>query len=82
MLGRQIESSFGWIRLTLTSIFGLFIVSLPNKIDFVDTLIYFLSMSWELGAKIETLGGQNERISSYVRMAQTSIFGLCTYQST
>ena len=29
------------------------------------------------GAKARMLGRQNERNSSYVRLAQTSIFGLC-----
>ena len=29
------------------------------------------------GVKVGTLGRQNERNSSYVRLAHTSIFGLC-----
>ena len=29
------------------------------------------------GVEVGTLGGQNERNSSYVRLAYTSIFGLC-----
>ena len=33
------------------------------------------------GVEVGTLGGQNERNSSYVRLAHTSIFGLFLCQS-
>ena len=34
-------------------------------------------MSLDQGVKVGTLGRQNERNSSYVRLAHTSLFGLC-----
>ena len=34
-------------------------------------------MDWCQGVKVGTLGGKNERNISYVKLAQTSIFGLC-----
>ena len=36
------------------------------------TLMYLVQ-----GVKVGPLGGQNERNSTYVRLAHTSIFGLC-----
>ena len=32
---------------------------------------------WDQGVKVGTLGRQNERNRSYVRLAHTSIIGLC-----
>ena len=34
-------------------------------------------MPFKQGVKVRSLGTQNERNSSYVRLAQISIFGLC-----
>ena len=36
-----------------------------------------MEMGYCQGVKVGTLGRQNERNSSYIRLAHTSIFGLC-----
>ena len=47
--------------------FGLYTIDNSN----------FCKVGWLQGVKVGTLGRQNERNSSYVRLAHTSTFGLC-----
>ena len=52
------------------------VIFLYSKIFFKYSYIFAGERALQ-GVKVEMLGRQNERNSSYVRLAQTSIFGLC-----
>ena len=60
--------------------FSLSQINLDLILDLtIDYLLHQMSLFLYLvqGVKIETIGRQNERNSGYVRLAHTSMFGLC-----